>query len=73
MQHISQSNDLHHPITERLLLKPVLYVGFPQFSDSTTPVLNVQQDQVLIIVDISLFVIHEHCEVFGKESPAWVL
>ena len=62
MHNISKSNNLQQPITITIFNKLTITSMFPQLSNTTTPIINVKNDQVLILVDVDYFSIDLHRE-----------
>lgn len=65
MQYVSQSNDLNNSITIGLTDKLIL-ACLPKFVHSSTPVINIKQDKVLILLYVDLFAVDGHFEVLGE-------
>lgn len=68
MQDIGQTNHLNHSIAERLSGEGLFGVCFPEFSHSSAPVLDVQKDQILILLNVDLFIIDSHGKVLRQQG-----
>lgn len=73
MQHISQANHLNHPITKRLPVEGLFRISLPEISNSSSPILNIQKDKILIFLNIDLSVIDSHREMFSKQRLILIL
>jgi hypothetical protein len=62
MQHISQSDYLDESIAETLLPEVSLGVWFPQSGDSAAPVIDIEQNDVLVLFNADWDIVDRHRE-----------
>lgn len=70
VQHVSQADHLDHSVAETLLAEVPLRVCLPQSGDSAAPVVDVEQDDVLVLFDADGDVVDGHGEETGESQTA---
>lgn len=65
VQNISQTQHFQHAVTMRIFVQVLLRAGFPQLSDSSAPVVDVQDNDVFVALDVDLSAVDLHSEYGG--------
>lgn len=67
MQHIAQPYDLQHTITVTVVSKPIFPIPVvPEPTDSSAPMVDVQDNQILVIFNVDGSAVDFHCKYFGQ-------